>query len=179
MKRKPCVKKGRTCCIMETELLKVQKSGQFPDDPTKIEGVQRLVSKRVRVLSTKNASCVSHVVGKKLSNKAFGNLIIRPLPHTTQRKMDPQQIHLHGVCVSTLAHPFDVIRMDFPILFVYYETIKREVNKRLIYECRCDERLKAKAEGSTCLASTIFLLISTGRRCHAREVNIYFFVLSL
>jgi hypothetical protein len=106
------------------------------------------------VLSTKNASCVSHVVGKKLSNKAFGNLIIRPLPHTTQRKMDPQQIHLHGVCVSTLAHPFDVIRMDFPILFVYYETIKREVNKRLIYECRCDERLKAKAEGFTCLAHT-------------------------
>ena len=26
---------------------------------------------------------------------------------------------------------------------VYYETIKRELNKRLIYECRCDERLKA------------------------------------
>jgi hypothetical protein len=25
--------------------------------------------------------------------------------------------------------------------FVYYETIKREINKRLIHECRCDERL--------------------------------------
>ena len=25
--------------------------------------------------------------------------------------------------------------------------IKRKMNKRLIYECRCDERLKAKAEG--------------------------------
>ncbi len=24
---------------------------------------------------------------------------------------------------------------------VYYETIKRVLNKRLIYECRCDERL--------------------------------------
>jgi hypothetical protein len=37
---------------------------------------------------------------------------------------------------------------------VYYEAIKRELNRRLIYECRCDERLKAKAEGSTRLAYT-------------------------
>jgi len=27
-------------------------------------------------------------------------------------------------------------------LFVYYYGIKRELNRRLIYECRCDERLK-------------------------------------
>jgi hypothetical protein len=39
-------------------------------------------------------------------------------------------------------------------IFVYYETIKRELNRRLIHECRCDERLKAKAEGSTRLAYT-------------------------
>jgi hypothetical protein len=32
---------------------------------------------------------------------------------------------------------------------VYYETIKRELNRRLIYECRCDERLKDKGYGST------------------------------
>jgi hypothetical protein len=32
--------------------------------------------------------------------------------------------------------------------------IKRELNKRLIYECGCDERLKAKSEGSTCLGYT-------------------------
>jgi hypothetical protein len=37
---------------------------------------------------------------------------------------------------------------------VYYETIKRKQNRRLIYECRWDERLKAKAEGSTRLAYT-------------------------
>ena len=36
--------------------------------------------------------------------------------------------------------------------FIYYETIKREQNKRLIHECRCDERRKAKAETSTRLA---------------------------
>ena len=29
---------------------------------------------------------------------------------------------------------------------------KKEPNRRLIYECRCDERLKDKAEGSTRLA---------------------------
>jgi hypothetical protein len=40
------------------------------------------------------------------------------------------------------------------IFVVYYETIKRELNKRLIYECRCDERLKPKTEGSTCLTYT-------------------------
>jgi hypothetical protein len=39
-------------------------------------------------------------------------------------------------------------------MFVYYETIKRELNKRLVYECRCNERLKAKVEGSTCLVYT-------------------------
>ena len=33
--------------------------------------------------------------------------------------------------------------------FVYYYSIKRKLNKRLIHECRCDERLKAKDEGST------------------------------
>ena len=37
---------------------------------------------------------------------------------------------------------------------VSYESIKRELNKRLIFECRCDARLKGKAEGSTLLAYT-------------------------
>ncbi len=32
---------------------------------------------------------------------------------------------------------------------VYYESIKRELKTRPIYECRCDERLKTKAEEST------------------------------
>ena len=31
-------------------------------------------------------------------------------------------------------------------IFVYYECIKREIKTRPIYECRCDERLKAKTE---------------------------------
>jgi hypothetical protein len=36
----------------------------------------------------------------------------------------------------------------------YYETINRKQNRRLIYECRCDERLKVKDEGSTHLSYT-------------------------
>ncbi len=39
-----------------------------------------------------------------------------------------------GLC-GGLEH-FKLIRF-----IVCYETIKRELNKRLIYECRCDERL--------------------------------------
>ena len=37
---------------------------------------------------------------------------------------------------------------------VFYESIKRELKTRPIYECRCDERLKTKAEESTRLAYT-------------------------
>ncbi len=37
---------------------------------------------------------------------------------------------------------------------VYYESRKRELKRRLINEGRCDERLKAKVEESTCLTYT-------------------------
>ncbi len=37
----------------------------------------------------------------------------------------------------------------FRSVFVDYETIKRELNKRLTHKCRCYERLKDKDEGST------------------------------
>ena len=39
-----------------------------------------------------------------------------------------------------------------PIL--YYESIKRELKIRPIYECRCDERLKTKVKEFTRLAYT-------------------------
>jgi hypothetical protein len=47
--------------------------------------------------------------------------------------------------------------LDFPrrlIFKIYYESIKREVKTRPICECRCDERLKTKAEESTRLVYT-------------------------
>ena len=37
---------------------------------------------------------------------------------------------------------------------VYYESIKRELKTKPIYECLCDERPKHKAEESTRLACT-------------------------
>ncbi len=40
--------------------------------------------------------------------------------------------------------------------------IKREVHRRLTYECRCDDRLRGKAEGSTHLTLTQTL----GSRVH-------------
>ena len=43
--------------------------------------------------------------------------------------------------------------LENKFLFVYCEEIKPDLNRILIYECRCDERLKAKAERSTRLAS--------------------------
>ena len=42
------------------------------------------------------------------------------------------------------------------VFSVYYVEIKRELKRMLIYECRCNERLGAKAEGSTRLACTGF-----------------------
>ena len=41
------------------------------------------------------------------------------------------------------------------VSFVYYEATKRELNRRRMCECRCDERLKAKAEGTTRLDMSI------------------------
>jgi hypothetical protein len=37
------------------------------------------------------------------------------------------------------------------VCLVSYESIKQEIQRRPIYECRCDERLKTKSEGSTLL----------------------------
>jgi hypothetical protein len=41
-----------------------------------------------------------------------------------------------------------------PPKFVYYKWIKRELERRPIFDCRCDERSKTKAEGSTRLTYT-------------------------
>jgi hypothetical protein len=40
------------------------------------------------------------------------------------------------------------------VLLFYYESIKRDLKTRPIYECRCDERLKTKVEESTRLTYT-------------------------
>ena len=48
-----------------------------------------------------------------------------------------------------------VRRVDVRRVFiVYYESIKRELKIRCIYECRCDERLQTKTKEFTLLVYT-------------------------
>jgi hypothetical protein len=55
--------------------------------------------------------------------------------------------HLIQFCVS--------LRWKFEFCFVYYyESRKREIKTKPIYECRCDEGLKTKTEKSTLLTYT-------------------------
>ena len=88
--------------IAQAELLKLQKTGQFPDDPVRIKDTQ-----------------IHYVNGKRTNNDS----------HKGEE--------LKGRSI-----------------FVYYESIQRELNKRLILDCRCDSRLKVKTEGSTRLTYT-------------------------
>ena len=46
-----------------------------------------------------------------------------------------------------------VVTIEINVLLIIN---KAKANRRLIRECRCDERLKAKAEGFTCFAYTGF-----------------------
>ncbi len=43
------------------------------------------------------------------------------------------------------------------VFIVYYESMKRELKTRPLYECRWDERLKTEAEESTRLAYTVLI----------------------
>ena len=56
----------------------------------------------------------------------------------------------YSVCGSV---PFSVICH----FFVYYESTKRDLKIRPIYECRCDERLQTKVKEFTRLVYTEFL----------------------
>jgi hypothetical protein len=47
-----------------------------------------------------------------------------------------------GVCTQKHRHRI----YNVEVVLVYYEARKRELNIRLMYECRFDERLKAPAE---------------------------------
>jgi hypothetical protein len=54
--------------------------------------------------------------------------------------------------------------MAFSLIVVDYKTIKRELSKRLIYECRCDERINTKSEG-----------FRETQNCHDKKTLIFFF----
>ena len=49
--------------------------------------------------------------------------------------------------------------------------MKRELKTRPMYECRCDERLKTKAEESVILVYTGFLVSGTGTPKDRDDVN--------
>ncbi len=59
-------------------------------------------------------------------------------------------------------------------IVVYYESINRELKRRLIYEYRCYERLKTKNEESTRLTDTGLVVelehLKTKKRLKRREV---------
>ncbi len=50
------------------------------------------------------------------------------------------------------------LKLKPPPSVIYFSSRKRELKTRPIYECRCDERLKTKAKGSTHLAYTGLLV---------------------
>ena len=54
---------------------------------------------------------------------------------------------------------------------VYYKTIKRELNKRLIHECRCDERLQTKTKEFTRLPYTGLVLELEHLKIETRLIN--------
>ena len=61
---------------------------------------------------------------------------------------------------------------NISFIVVYYESIKRELKRILIRECRCDERLRAKAEGSTRLAYTGCSVLFPGEKRRKPKVKI-------
>jgi hypothetical protein len=65
----------------------------------------------------------------------------------TGLKMITVRIELKILVRALLRRPYQ-FRVEHCCLFMKRES-ERYIDSKLIYECRCDERLKAKAEGST------------------------------
>ena len=55
--------------------------------------------------------------------------------------------------------------------FVYYESINRELQRRLIYEYRCDERLQTKTKEFTRLAYTGLVVELEHLKIKTRLIN--------
>ncbi len=60
--------------------------------------------------------------------------------------------------------------------FYNYESINRELKRRLIYEYRCDERLKTKTEESTRLTDTGLVVELEHLKIKTRLIDDLFFV---
>jgi hypothetical protein len=79
----------------------------------------------------------------------------------------PLTISTETLCLSITGEKYTVASRQH---FVYYESIKGELKRRLKYEYRCDERLKTKNEESTRLADTGLVKRSV-RLSHARRTS--------
>jgi hypothetical protein len=80
-----------------------------------------------------------------------------------------QHSDIEWLTIVILKRQMDTLRVlyldrDRSKLFVYHESIRREAKRRLIYEYRCDARLKTKNEEATRLADTGLV-----RTCHPKE----------
>jgi hypothetical protein len=64
-----------------------------------------------------------------------------------------------------------VYRVRFSKSIVYYESIKRELKIRCIYECRCDERLQTKTKEFTRLAYTGLVVELEHLKIETRLIN--------
>jgi len=67
-----------------------------------------------------------------------------------QQGLSNTNLRVSNLCV-TLCCPTHTIKF---LVVVYYDEIKREINRILTYECRCNERRRVKSEGSTRLVYT-------------------------
>ena len=59
-------------------------------------------------------------------------------------------------------------------LFVYYESLKREVKTKPIYEFRCDERLKTKVEEYTRLTCTLLFIMNRQSESYRQKLYMDF-----
>jgi hypothetical protein len=57
------------------------------------------------------------------------------------------------------------------MVVVYYESIKRELKIRCLYECRCDERLQSKTKEFTVLTYTGLVVELEHLKIETRSIN--------
>ena len=63
-------------------------------------------------------------------------------------------------------------------IFVYYESLKRELKTKTIYGFRCDERLKTKVEESTRLGYTLLSTELEHLKIETRLTDLLLFIMS-
>jgi hypothetical protein len=81
-------------------------------------------------------TCTTHSGDKKSHNKVFFGGIIHQKVNWTKGNLSKEE-NLGGETWKGSLHE---------VLCFFFEEITRELNKILIYECRCDERLRDKSE---------------------------------